>query len=404
MQQPQRQAAECRFAAAAFADEAQHLARRDRQRHAIDRLPPARAGSADEAGRRRRTAATPRGRGACVKVLRSRVTFTSASPARNGPGRSPSTRLRGQSPSASAFQQRARWPARATLNGCAAAVQRGSANGQRGANTQPASGLRRNRHLSFDRRQPAAARCSAQRRTRGQQPLAVGMRRPIQHAAHAAEFDELAGVHHRDVVAEPPHHAEIVADEQQADALLLPQPRQQAQDLRLHRHVQRRGRFVEDQQRRLAGECRGDQRALLHPAAELMRKGAGDLVGAMDAHLVQQRHARRSASGGFTPRCRTIGSAICRPTRSAGIERGERILEHRADPAPQHRAVVAAREPQRSRPSNRICAADPRCRAEEIQDRTGDAALAGAGFADDAQRLAWLQTKRHVAHGRAVPP
>jgi hypothetical protein len=46
----------------------------------------------------------------------------------------------------------------------------------------------------------------------------------------------------------PAIDAEIVGDEHQRHAALLPQPHQQPQDLRLHRHVERRGRLVGDQQ------------------------------------------------------------------------------------------------------------------------------------------------------------
>src|SRR5258705_8727613 len=88
---------------------------------------------------------------------------------------------------------------------------------------------------------------------------------PLQHAMDIAELDELARIHDGDVVAEPPNDAEIVADEQKADALVAPEARQQAQDLCLDRDVERSRRLVEDQERRFTGERSGDQRAL--PAA-----------------------------------------------------------------------------------------------------------------------------------------
>ena len=92
------------------------------------------------------------------------------------------------------------------------------------------------------------------------------MGEPFQHVMDVAELHELARIHHCDFVAEPPNNAEIVADEEEGDAPVAPEPRQQAQDVRFDRHVQRRRRVVEDQQRRFAGERRGDQCALLHPA------------------------------------------------------------------------------------------------------------------------------------------
>jgi hypothetical protein len=53
---------------------------------------------------------------------------------------------------------------------------------------------------------------------------------------------------------------------------------QQVEDLRLHRHVQRGGRLVEDDERRIVDQRGGDERALLHSAAQLMRIGANELT------------------------------------------------------------------------------------------------------------------------------
>jgi hypothetical protein len=89
---------------------------------------------------------------------------------------------------------------------------------------------------------------------------------PFEHATDITELNKLARIHYRDIVAEPPNDAEIVADEQEADALVASETRQQAQNLGLDRDVKRRRRLVEDQERRFTGECRGDQRALLHSA------------------------------------------------------------------------------------------------------------------------------------------
>ena len=123
------------------------------------------------------------------------------------------------------------------------------------------------------------------------------------------------------------------------------QPRQQVEDLRLDRDVQRRGRLVEDQQRRLAGKRGGDQRALLHAAAELMRIGA--------CHLGRARRcpSRRSSSVGAAHRGvgaqaemlhQRLGDLAADPQRR--VERRERVLEHRADPPSQHRAALRWRE------------------------------------------------------------
>ncbi|MOA61378.1 hypothetical protein D3C78_1865070 [compost metagenome] len=55
-------------------------------------------------------------------------------------------------------------------------------------------------------------------------------------------------LHHRDPVGKLFHNAEVVGDKQQTHVQLVAQLTQQLQDLCLHRHVQRGGRFVGDQQ------------------------------------------------------------------------------------------------------------------------------------------------------------
>ena len=57
-----------------------------------------------------------------------------------------------------------------------------------------------------------------------------------------------AGVHDQDVVRELGHHPEIVRDDDDRGAELLLQIRDEVEDLRLHRDIQRGGGLVGDQQ------------------------------------------------------------------------------------------------------------------------------------------------------------
>src|SRR3569833_3751112 len=66
-------------------------------------------------------------------------------------------------------------------------------------------------------------------------------------------FDDMAGVHHRDLIGHACHHAEIMRDEQQRHAGVFLQLAQQLEYLRLDRHVERGGGFVGDQQFGFAG-------------------------------------------------------------------------------------------------------------------------------------------------------
>ena len=66
---------------------------------------------------------------------------------------------------------------------------------------------------------------------------------------------------------------QVVADEDHRHVPSLLQFAQQVDDLGLHRHVQRGGRFVGDQQHRIASQCRCQHHPLAHAARQLMGKG-----------------------------------------------------------------------------------------------------------------------------------
>jgi hypothetical protein len=85
-------------------------------------------------------------------------------------------------------------------------------------------------------------------------------------------FDDHAQVHHRHGVGDVLDHAQVVADEQVGDAEFALQVLQQVEDLRLHRHIQRRDRLVRDDQRRLQRERPRDAQALALAARKFVRK------------------------------------------------------------------------------------------------------------------------------------
>ena len=63
---------------------------------------------------------------------------------------------------------------------------------------------------------------------------------------------------------------------------------EQLQDLALHRHIQRGGWFVGDQQLRFAGQGHGNHHPLALPARQLMGVGLEALLRVADAHQIQQ--------------------------------------------------------------------------------------------------------------------
>ncbi|MNL66576.1 hypothetical protein D3C87_1910650 [compost metagenome] len=72
-------------------------------------------------------------------------------------------------------------------------------------------------------------------------------------------------------MAQPGRHAQVVGDEDHAQVQLFADAFQQIQDLRLHRHVQRRYRFIGDQNLGFHHQSPRNGNALALPARELVR-------------------------------------------------------------------------------------------------------------------------------------
>src|ERR1700748_2392089 len=100
----------------------------------------------------------------------------------------------------------------------------------------------------------AARRSRARRgRTRrgrasAEQDLGIGMAAPIEEIVGACGLDDLAAIEHHDTVRDIADYREIVRDEQIGDLPGLLQLHEQIEDRGLDRDIERRGRFVADQQ------------------------------------------------------------------------------------------------------------------------------------------------------------
>ena len=117
-----------------------------------------------------------------------------------------------------------------------------------------------------------------------QQPARVRVARRFQDLPQRRHLDDVPGVHHRHPVAELRHHPQVVRNQDHRAGPLALQTLQQVDDLRLDRHVQRRGRLVGQQQRRFQRQRDGDDDPLLHPPGELVRIMIQPLLRVGDAH------------------------------------------------------------------------------------------------------------------------
>ena len=96
---------------------------------------------------------------------------------------------------------------------------------------------------------------------------------------------------------------------------------QDAQHLVLHRHIERRGGFIRDQEIGIGDQHHRDHRALAHPAGKLMRIELKNHFRISDAHLFQhlQRTLFRLASAG--PAMKPIGLHDLRADALHGVQR-----------------------------------------------------------------------------------
>ena len=123
----------------------------------------------------------------------------------------------------------------------------------------------RRRHLAWDHPERFARPRAAGNRDAGEQPARVRVQRRREQRRHRRALDDLARVHHRDAIGDARDDAEIVRDQDERHPELALQRLQQVQDLRLDRDVERGGRLVGDDQRRLAHQRHRDHHALAQP-------------------------------------------------------------------------------------------------------------------------------------------
>ncbi|MOA12453.1 hypothetical protein D3C78_1324480 [compost metagenome] len=84
-------------------------------------------------------------------------------------------------------------------------------------------------------------------------------------------FAHLAMLHDVNVIGKLLHDRQVMGDEDHGHAAFLLQVADEIEDLRLHRHIQRGGRFIGNQHVRIVGERHGDHHTLSLAAGKLVR-------------------------------------------------------------------------------------------------------------------------------------
>ncbi len=225
--------------------------------------------------------------------------------------------------------------------------------------------------------------------------LGVGVLRVLEDRLGRALLDDLAGAQHDHLVGERPHDLEVVADEQVGEAVLFLELAQQVDDLRLHRHVQRRGRLVQHDEARLEHQRPGDGDALALAARELVRVAVPpvrvdpDLAQRLDDPLVTLPAVADAVHD------QALGDDL--GDRHARAQGAVRVLEHHLHLAPERPYVARAQALDLA-----AVEGDGAGAALQPQERHAERRLARAGLADDADRVALAHRQRDAVDGADV--
>ena len=182
----------------------------------------------------------------------------------------------------------------------------------------------------------------------GEQGPGIVAARRGENLARRAALDHLAAAHDDDLARQRPDDLEIVRNEQIGERAALLQVAQQVDDLRLHRHVERRGRLVEDDEFGIERHRAGDGDALALAAGEFVRVAVH--AGGIDAGVGERAGDRLAALGGVEPRLLRDQSLFDDlGDRQPRRQRAERVLEDDLHVAPE-RPHLSDRQAAKARP------------------------------------------------------
>ena len=242
-----------------------------------------------------------------------------------------------------------------------------------------------------------------------QQAACVRVVRLVENLIQRAALHNLSGVHDVHALAQLGNHAQVVRDHDDGGVLLVGDVPQQIQNLRLHRHVQRGGRLVGDDEPRPARQRAGDDDSLAHAAGKLERILAEAFLRARDAHLLHEGNGsvlRFLAAALFVAQD-ALGE-LCAHAQHRVQER-HRVLENHADPVAAdalHLFFIRLGVPGKGRGQGAdvlavkedLAGGNTAVGGKQAHDGQHADALAGTGFAHHAEQLAVFHGIADVAH------
>ena len=194
-------------------------------------------------------------------------------------------------------------------------------------------------------------------------------------------------------------------DQQHAHAALDLQTAQEVENLRLNRHIQRRRRFIGNQQARIGRERNGNHHPLFHATREL----EGVLV--QPTRRIGNAHGTEQFQRPLT-RCRAAQTQMAfehladlPPVGQHRVKARCRFLKNHRHAAAAHRAHFGFRQLQQIAPvETHLTAKNAPRRRQQAQQRQGRRRFAAARFAEQRQRFPGTQIEIHAIDRRQHPP
>ena len=137
------------------------------------------------------------------------------------------------------------------------------------------------------------------------------MARIVEDAVGIALLDDAAHVEHGYVIANLRDEAKVVGYEDEGEAAVALQPRQEFQDLSLNRHVEGGRRLIGDYQVGVGRQRHGQHDPLLHAARELVGVAVEDVPRARQAEISHQLQGPSRAASPLATAWRLMMRVSC---------------------------------------------------------------------------------------------
>ena len=220
--------------------------------------------------------------------------------------------------------------------------------------------------------------------------LAASSSRPDSPTSHGPAAATRPAVEHQQLVAERPGEVDVVGGQHQRDAV-RPEAREDLRQLAPRRRVEAHERLVQQEQARPHGEHAGERKTPLLAAGERIGVPPPEAVRRQPHELQRLVDGRRDVAPPATP-----GGAGRRPRPPAPTPR---TAAAPASGRPGRPAAAAPRSRPR-RPASPSRSTSPASGGVQALDHLQQGRLAGAGRAQQRQRLAGAHLEGHVAQRR----